>query len=125
VFCRNCIESRDHLYFECGFTKRLWREVMRKCMRGAPKMDWELKKLKGKRVKGSNMQAGTGGKCIPYLVAKNCIIFRGQVNSEESIMKALLWDAKNSVFSKKGFKNSLLNRVLCFVSGIPLSVLSK
>jgi hypothetical protein len=30
VFCRNCIESRDHLYFECEFTIRLWREVIEK-----------------------------------------------------------------------------------------------
>lgn len=92
---------------------------MRKCMRGAPEMDWELKKLKGKRVTGSNMQAGTGGKCIPYLVAKNYIIFRGQVNSEESIMKAISWDAKNSVFSKKGLKNSLLNSSLFCIGNSP------
>lgn len=57
VFCRNCIECVDHLYFESGFTKRLWKEVTRKCMWGACDMDWErimdwgLKKLKGKGLR--------------------------------------------------------------------------
>ncbi len=50
---------------------------MRKCMWGAPEMDWErimdwlgIEEAKGRRVKGSNVQAGNGDKCIPYLVAK-------------------------------------------------------
>jgi hypothetical protein len=32
LFCRNFIEGRDPLFFDCGFSKRLWREVMQKCL---------------------------------------------------------------------------------------------
>lgn len=31
LFCRSIIECRDHLYFECGFNKRIWREAMQMC----------------------------------------------------------------------------------------------
>jgi hypothetical protein len=24
VFCRSCIEGRDHLFFQCGFSKLFW-----------------------------------------------------------------------------------------------------
>ena len=30
VFYRRCIECREHLFFECGYSKRLWQELMRK-----------------------------------------------------------------------------------------------
>lgn len=32
LFCKNIIECRDHLFFNCGFSKRIWREVMKKCL---------------------------------------------------------------------------------------------
>jgi hypothetical protein len=31
LFCYQSIEYSEHLFFECGWSKRLWREVMLKC----------------------------------------------------------------------------------------------
>jgi hypothetical protein len=31
VFCRNCTESRDHLFFLCSFSARIWKECMKRC----------------------------------------------------------------------------------------------
>jgi hypothetical protein len=31
VFCRNGIEDRDHLFFSCGFSSRIWKHVMELC----------------------------------------------------------------------------------------------
>lgn len=41
MFCRNFIECRDHMYFDCGFSKRLWREVMQKCLQIDIPTGWE------------------------------------------------------------------------------------
>lgn len=41
TFCRGCIEDRDHLFFHCSFSKRVWREVLRRCMVGDPPLIWE------------------------------------------------------------------------------------
>jgi hypothetical protein len=31
VFCRNGMESREHLFFSCRFSSRIWKEVMCRC----------------------------------------------------------------------------------------------
>jgi prenyltransferase beta subunit len=28
IFCRSGIEDRDHLFFSCGFSGRIWKKVM-------------------------------------------------------------------------------------------------
>jgi hypothetical protein len=40
VFCRSCLESIDHLFFECGFSKRLWLALMEKCLLYTPPYSW-------------------------------------------------------------------------------------
>ena len=33
VFCRSIIESRGHFFFfECGYSRGLWRELMSRCL---------------------------------------------------------------------------------------------
>jgi len=31
VFCRNGTESRDHLFFSCGFSSRIWKTCLQRC----------------------------------------------------------------------------------------------
>jgi hypothetical protein len=49
LFCRNIIECRDHLFFDCGFSKRLWREVMNKCL--LPELPTGLEEMIGKGIR--------------------------------------------------------------------------
>ena len=32
AFYRNKIERKEHLYFECSFTKRIWKHIMGLCL---------------------------------------------------------------------------------------------
>jgi len=41
VFCRNGTESRNHLFFGCGFCSRLWQTCMEWCNILNPPTDWE------------------------------------------------------------------------------------
>jgi hypothetical protein len=41
VFCRSIIECRDHLFLECGFSKRIWGETSKKCLVLDPPIEWE------------------------------------------------------------------------------------
>jgi hypothetical protein len=36
VFCRNSLETRNHNFFECSFSKRLWRKIMALCLVSDP-----------------------------------------------------------------------------------------
>lgn len=41
LFGRNYIETRDHLFFECGLSKRLWKAVMYLCLQLGMPMEWK------------------------------------------------------------------------------------
>ena len=57
VFCRNCLESRDHIFFECSFTRRIWDDMMQLCLVSNAQFVWEdlialgVKELKGKGLR--------------------------------------------------------------------------
>lgn len=40
-FCRRGIESKEHLFFHCGFSKRIWREGLRSCLILDPSVEWD------------------------------------------------------------------------------------
>jgi hypothetical protein len=31
IFCKYVIEDRDHLFFACGYSSRIWKQVMILC----------------------------------------------------------------------------------------------
>jgi hypothetical protein len=31
IFCRHVIEDRDHLFFACGYSSKIWQQVMSLC----------------------------------------------------------------------------------------------
>lgn len=40
-FCRSCIEAREHLFFHCSFSQRIWKVMISRCDVVNPKVDWE------------------------------------------------------------------------------------
>jgi hypothetical protein len=40
-FCYGCLESRDHLFFSCSFSGRVWKRVIAACFIRYPKQAWE------------------------------------------------------------------------------------
>lgn len=56
-FCRSCIEDREHLFFQCGFSRRIWKELLHLCLVDEVHTDWEdilqwsLQKLKSSTMK--------------------------------------------------------------------------
>ena len=41
VFCINSLESRDHLFFKCCFTRRIWDDIMKLCLVSNAQFVWE------------------------------------------------------------------------------------
>jgi hypothetical protein len=39
--CRGCIENIEHLFFQCGFSKRIWRRLMDLCLEEKLVETWE------------------------------------------------------------------------------------
>jgi hypothetical protein len=58
VFCRSNIEGIDHLLFRYGFSKRIWREVLIRCLVHNPYTDREEIMIRGLiALKGRNLKA--------------------------------------------------------------------
>ncbi|XP_075641997.1 uncharacterized protein LOC142613508 [Castanea sativa] len=57
VFCRNFLERRDHIFFECSFTRRIWDDMMKLCLVSNAQfilvdlMAWGSRELKGKGLR--------------------------------------------------------------------------
>jgi hypothetical protein len=39
-FCHSQLETRDHLFFECSFSSRIWNYCMVKCILDSPLVIW-------------------------------------------------------------------------------------
>jgi hypothetical protein len=59
LFCRHILEDRDHLFFKCSFSKRIWNFIMALCLVSDAPDDWSLliawgiQNLKGKSFRAS------------------------------------------------------------------------
>ena len=66
VFCRSHLESRNSLFFEWSFTRRVWKEPMRYCFLCRPETEWKkvvewgLKNWKGKSLRPVNCRITWG-----------------------------------------------------------------
>jgi hypothetical protein len=41
-FCRQFIEDRDHLFFKCSFTSRIWKYIIALCLVPNVPFEWTL-----------------------------------------------------------------------------------
>lgn len=60
-FCRNCMESREHLFFECPFTKIIWGHVIGLCLVADIPVSWkEIFKWGIANLKGRDLELSFG-----------------------------------------------------------------
>jgi hypothetical protein len=58
VFCRGCLEGRSHLFFNCRFSKRIWRAALSQCLISDPPTDGDNILEKGvKEWSGNGLKA--------------------------------------------------------------------
>jgi hypothetical protein len=58
LFCHACVESRDHLFFSCGFSRRIWYTIMRDCSIPCPPVEWDdIADWCGSAMKGNSFYA--------------------------------------------------------------------
>lgn len=119
-FCRGSIESREHLFFGCGFSKRIWREVVRKCLVNDPRTDWEevqewgVKGLKQESLKGILCKFSLGAVVYHIWKQRNDIRCGNNLKNEEQILKNIVWEVRSRVMAAGGrLKKSEETRELC------------
>jgi len=100
VFCRNSIESRDHIFFSYSFTYRIWRTCMQRCNPLAPPSDWleivndGCSKWKSKTLEGVLCWLILSSTAYGTWRARNEIRHNRHLRTEEQILKAIFWEVQ-------------------------------
>jgi hypothetical protein len=88
-FCRNHVESRDHLFFECSFSYRIWRFCMARCRVDNPPIMWAdiiqlgCSNWGNKTLKSLLCCLVLGSALYHIWCTRNEILHAGQPNTEE------------------------------------------
>jgi hypothetical protein len=129
VFCRHGVESRDHLFFDCSFSFRIWRTCMQRCPFIATHTDWQsllddgCKHWKKKTLAGILCRLVFSSAVYNIWRARNEIKFHGHPKSEEQILKLIFWEVHIRMSGSSKFKKTRENIRICQIWNLACSVL--
>jgi hypothetical protein len=117
-FCSHQMEDREHLFFQCSFTNRIWKVIMALCLvSDAPAdwnllIDWGILHLIGKSFQASLCKVAWWATVYHLRLQRNSRIHGGVIKTEEQIVRDIQKDVKARLDSVI-VKTSILNRTLC------------
>ncbi|XP_062158796.1 uncharacterized protein LOC133866284 [Alnus glutinosa] len=106
LFCHACVESRDHLFFSCGFSRRIWYTIMRDCSIPYPPVEWDdIEDWCGSVMKGDNFYASLRklyfGAAVYHLWRQRNLLLHGETPlTEERIISKIRWEVKTRMVYK-------------------------
>lgn len=96
VFCRSCIEGRNHLFFQCGFSKPIWQVILQTCLVDEVHTCW-----------GDVM----------------CLGLKSWKKNLKSTLCRLRWQVRTKFISLGWFKRTGENEALCESWGMHVKIL--
>jgi hypothetical protein len=106
LFCRFKQESLAHLFFECSFSRRIWRSIMADCKVLDPPDDWDLiVKWSSAGMKGKNLHSTARKLCFAATVynlwmQRNCLVHDRNPKTEEALLSKIRWEVKSRILYK-------------------------
>jgi hypothetical protein len=109
-------ESIDHLFFQCGFSRRIWRNLIADCLSPSPSVSWDdivlwACSFKGKGLHTTLCKLGLAAAVYHIWRLRNELCFGNSPLTEETLVARIKWDVRTKVLSLK-FKRSPLDRQL-------------
>jgi hypothetical protein len=129
VFCRSVVEDLPHLFFLCGFSKRVWRKSLEKCSVLDPPTNWEDVLAWGihhwgkKTLHASICRLVFGASIYNIWRTRNEIRHGGSPLSEDQLLQKIHVDVRSRILGKGKFKKIPRNIELCCNWGLSNSVL--
>ena len=116
ILCRQGAEDRDHLFFACCVTRRIWRHVMRKV--GGPFwisewgdiVLWLRTRCGGNSLQSLVVKLGFGATLFHVWMERNRRTFGEAIMAEEDIVRAILFDVRFGIYNNKGYRATVRNR---------------
>jgi hypothetical protein len=128
-FLSSWYESRDHLFFECGFSFRIWKTCLQRCNVLDPPTVWDdlieegCSHWKTKSMLGVTCRLVLSATVYGIWRDRNEIRFGGQPRTEEQILKLIFWEVRFRISGKGRFKKNLENVRLCLNWNINVNIL--
>ena len=94
VFC-NEQETRNHLFFECNFSKGIWKEIMCRCglnrriLSWESEVKWAVERLKGKALISTLLKIAWTAFIYNVWREMNSRVFAQKYGSDEQIISTL------------------------------------
>ena len=116
-FCIQSMEDRDHMFFKCSFTKRIWQHIMALCPVSNASdnwnllVEWGLKNLRGRSFRVVLCKVAWWVIVYQIWIQRNSRTHKGEVKLEEQIIKAIRRDVKAKMDSVKA-PTSILDSTL-------------
>ena len=129
LFCHNQTESREHLFFECSFSYRVWKFCMCCCRVDNPPVIWDeimqlgISNWGNKALKGLLCRLVLGFVVYNLWRTRNDIKNSGQPNTEEQILKKILWEVRARIVEKRKFPKTRGNLALVSLWNLPADLL--
>jgi hypothetical protein len=111
LFCYGAQESRDHLFFRCSFSRRIWTEIMVDCSFLNVPLDWEnIEDWCLKALKGKSLKASLGRLCLRATVyhlwkQRNNLLHNNTPRTKKALLARIRWEARAKIVAKGHFKH--------------------
>jgi hypothetical protein len=129
VFCKGMNECRDHIFFSCGFSSRIWKACFQRCDILILPNSWEdliadgSKKWKTKTLLGAICRLILSSVVYSLWMARNEIKFGSHPKTEEQILKQIFWEIRSRISGKGKFPKTMENVHLCHKWNIDVDIL--
>jgi hypothetical protein len=106
-FCHGCLESRDHLFFSCSFSSRVWKRVIATCFISNPRKEWE--DIKGKSIWTTLCKVCLGASIYHLWRQRNDLLHGNVPRTEEQIIAHIPWEVKKKIMARCRIKDTATN----------------
>jgi hypothetical protein len=115
--CFACQESRDHLFFSCSFSRRVWKSIMADCLVYDPPVDWDsvsswcVARLKDKSLHATICRLCFGATIYHLWRHRNDLLHGNSPRSEEALIKQVKWEVRSRLLAR-GSAKKIVNSFL-------------
>jgi len=116
-FCYSTQENIEHLFFQCSFSRRVWRAAMEGCMT-RPEIEWEkVKDWYEAKFTGRSLMANLCRLCLAASIyhlwkLQNDLCHGNTSRTEDVVVKNIRWEVRARVMAKGRFKRAAQNEKL-------------
>lgn len=102
---------RDHLFFQCSFTKRVWESIIRLCLISdfntswQELVDWSVVHLQRKGLRATLSKTAWWAAIYHLWSQRNAILHVKRLYSEDQHFRIIKTDVRGRVEGKQMFKN--------------------